>query len=54
MENLEIIFNPFPDEALSRLLSDHVAGFNHVMTGVADGIPSASSSRAPAVSGLAA
>jgi GNAT superfamily N-acetyltransferase len=39
MENLEIVFNPFPDEALSRLLSDHVAGFNYVRTGIADWHP---------------
>jgi ribosomal protein S18 acetylase RimI-like enzyme len=39
MENLEIVFNPFPDEALSRLLTDHVTGFNHARTGIADWHP---------------
>lgn len=36
---MEIIFNPLPDEALNRLLTDHVIGVNYARTGISDGHP---------------
>ncbi len=39
MENLEIIFNPLPDDALNRLLFDHIFGFNQTKTGESEWHP---------------
>ena len=36
---MEIVFNPLPDEALNRLLTDHVIGVNYAKTGISDWHP---------------
>ena len=36
---MEIVFNPLPDEALNRLLTDHVIGLNYARTGISDWHP---------------
>jgi GNAT superfamily N-acetyltransferase len=36
---LEIVFDPLPNEALSRLVSEHIVGFNFARTGASDWHP---------------
>jgi len=36
---VEIVFNPLPDDTLTRLISDHVIGINFARTGVTDWHP---------------
>jgi len=38
-QSLEIVFNPLPDEALSRLVSEHVVKLNMARTGASDWHP---------------
>ena len=39
MEALELVFNPLPDEALTRLVTDNVISVNFARTGVTDWHP---------------
>jgi ribosomal protein S18 acetylase RimI-like enzyme len=39
VEDLQLVFEPFPGEALTRFLTDHIIGFNVAMTGVSDWHP---------------
>ena len=39
MEELQLVFEPFPGETLTRFVSDHVINLNFVRTGVTDWHP---------------
>jgi hypothetical protein len=39
MQDLEIVFDPLPGEALTRLVHEHVVNFNMARTGIADWHP---------------
>lgn len=40
MTELELVFDPLPNEALSRFVSDNVIGYNLAQTGISDWHPS--------------
>ncbi len=39
MEDVQLVFEPFPGDALTRFLSDHVINLNFARTGIADWHP---------------
>jgi ribosomal protein S18 acetylase RimI-like enzyme len=39
MESLEIVFDPSPNEALTRLVTENVIAWNHAQTGVSEWHP---------------